>query len=1087
MDNNQSISVFPAADGYIAQFNVTEQSGAKKSKSSDGFEMIVILDRSGSMGQNVSRLLRTVIPDALNNLGLSDETLIHLITFDSRVEYFHKPISFFKTCDIHAQGCTQMTQAIVQLGKLLESIPQNKNIRILTISDGGLNDQTETAKTSSRVFKQFSGKLNCSSQAIRYNTSSYGQPDTKGLSSVLQFNTSGESHLLDIDYTNALASTASKIVEMFENDGLDTVVKLECSSNIFLNVPWGNPTNKINLLKGENTFWLTQIPENLTLDGHSVKVYVGDRLDISSFGTILKTKVNHFMKQLKLLKVVGTAQSNDEVFKILDYFQKLEKSFNTMDVDIREILKDRGLGARVQFFKELVKRKNRSIVARMSEIANDDKVGQLNSAQQATYLRTADVTTNSKSLAKRAIKSGLDFDSVTRQEVRNMKSHLDELKDVDDENHYKSFYNLDSTLGGIYTVCELDDNEGTLDELSASDILQMINIVGIPCESIVGDFPDPMCYRVHKLQLGSFVSVSDMMMVLETGNKLTSPYGDKKEITNVIPFFDDDRIHRFLMKYAPSILEYTCSIGMRRMIMDVPKTYVYTLLAGVWTIVEDINLDKSNINLDVFTKLVHTFDVGVGNMFNHVSNFIVDQDPHLSYYIGNNGITNMISPLIDLVKNNKTDNIHRILSALYSFEVYQATRKIFKGDDAHTKKLELLNDLLGINFDTYSTPLSEDFEDNIEPNSKIHHTSYYVNNEIFDNLLKRMGYIKFATLLPDLLTGAVNRDMDMMKEITQISDETIKKSLKLDFDVREFMFYCTVQSLIYDSKVARVDDDNKKMKILDCTSKVHIDNMVTEYVERQYRNKYSADLAIKGKREHQKLSEILVEKMITADQMKDFVDLFKNGLTKNTTVEVISDTYKLGYTELRDRLFDNNENVPHRKEKLWILVLGTGPQGQPIWNNGNVLRMNMKELESKFEGVDSTELWIKIKDIYIQRNLHIYRASPDGNDMPNRHSHCNGKPSYWAYGYKTLEDYITNITTAEWDEYKETHKDCCGVIRWINNQNKSTSYLDAVSSQSKSTSYLDAVNGQSKSTSYSSAIKFKKLKKNSSKNAQSSR
>ena len=1032
MDQNQSMSVYPAADGFIAQFNVVETE-IKKENFSNGLEMIVILDRSGSMGQNVRRLVQTIIPQSLTNLGFAGTDKIHLITFDSELDYHYISVNNLQTCPIQARGVTKMASAILKLDNLLSTMI-DKNVRILTISDGEIHDATQTVNYASDVFNKYSGKINCSSRAIRYSTSS-SEPDTRGLSSILQFNTSGTSSLLNIHYSNSLRNTSDQISHMYENDGLGCAVKLECDQNLFMTSPWSEPMHSISLPKGANTFWLNDIPTNVTIDGVQVNINVGEKLDVTSFGTVLKTKVDHFLKQLKLLKVVNTTQSNDEINKILTYFQKLEKSFNSMDVNVASILNDKGLGARVRFFKELIKKKNKSVVAKMSEIANDDKVGKLNSAQQATYLRTADVSTNSKSLAKRAIKSGLDFDTVIQNEVKNMKAHLSELDTIDDENHYKSFYNLESTLGGIRTVCELDDEEGTLEELSASDILQMLNVVGIPCKSIVGDFPDPMCYRVSKLQLGSFVSISDMMMVLETGNKLTSPYGDKAEITNVIPFFDDDRVHRFLIKYAPTMLEYTCSIGMRRMIMDIPKTYVYTLLAGVWNIVGDINNDKSDVNLDIFTKLVHTFDIAVGNMFSHITPYVVDQDPVLSYYIGNNGITNMISPLLTLVKEGKTENIHRILSALYSFEVYQATRKIFKGDDAHTKKLELLNELVGIDFDKYSTPLSQDFEDDIDPNTKEHHKLYHVNNSVFDKLLERMEYIKYSTLLPSLLSGAVNDDMEIMKTIPKIDDNTVKHSLQLDYDVRTFMFYCTVQSLMYDSKVARVDDENNKMKIVDCANKDYADNMVTEYVERQYKNKYSADLAIKGKREHQTLSTELVEAMVTTTSPPEFIRLFKEGMTKNTTMEVISDTYKLGYVELRDRLFDPSENVPKRQQKLWILVLGTAAQNETVWNHGNVLRMNMKDLEQKFKNVGAEEIWGKIKDIYIQRNLHIYRASPDGNDMPNRHSHCNGKPSYWAHGYKTLEDYIENVSVEEWEEYKQVHKECCGVIRYINRYN----------------------------------------------------
>jgi hypothetical protein len=67
------------------------------------------------------------------------------------------------------------------------------------------------------------------------------------------------------------------------------------------------------------------------------------------------------------------------------------------------------------------------------------------------------------------------------------------------------------------------------------------------------------------------VSLSDVLTVLDMGQKLKHPY-NTEEIINVIPIFDDDRIHKFLRKYAPTILEYICSIGMRRIISDIPNT-----------------------------------------------------------------------------------------------------------------------------------------------------------------------------------------------------------------------------------------------------------------------------------------------------------------------------------------------------------------------------------------------------------------------------------------------------------------------------------------------------------------------------------
>jgi hypothetical protein len=46
--------------------------------------------------------------------------------------------------------------------------------------------------------------------------------------------------------------------------------------------------------------------------------------------------------------------------------------------------------------------------------------------------------------------------------------------------------------------------------------------------------------------------------------------------------------------------------------------------------VEKVNNDKSNANIDLFKKLVKTFDLAVGNYFNHIMPYIKQQDEHLS-------------------------------------------------------------------------------------------------------------------------------------------------------------------------------------------------------------------------------------------------------------------------------------------------------------------------------------------------------------------------------------------------------------------------------------------------------------------------
>jgi hypothetical protein len=107
--------------------------------------------------------------------------------------------------------------------------------------------------------------------------------------------------------------------------------------------------------------------------------------------------------------------------------------------------------------------------------------------------------------------------------------------------------------------------------------------------------------------------LGDLMYVLDQSpDNVLKPPGFDEEITNVIPVFEDPRIAKFLKKYAPSLLEFTFSIGMRRMIAEVPMTITYTMIAGVRGIIPVINKNKSSVNVEILSKFVSTLDSFAG-------------------------------------------------------------------------------------------------------------------------------------------------------------------------------------------------------------------------------------------------------------------------------------------------------------------------------------------------------------------------------------------------------------------------------------------------------------------------------------------
>lgn len=193
---NINLDLFKFDDNYLCKINLPEDINGT---SSNDITTIIILDKSGSMSGSINKLTKLFLPELFSKLNYKENESITFITFSNNSEiitYDFKEIS--SGINIEANGGTYMKPALQNLNNFLENININKKVRILSVSDGDLFDQIETVNYSSEVVNTIKNKdLLVNSQAIRFFTSSC-QPDTRGLSSCLQFSNVTEPKLIDI-------------------------------------------------------------------------------------------------------------------------------------------------------------------------------------------------------------------------------------------------------------------------------------------------------------------------------------------------------------------------------------------------------------------------------------------------------------------------------------------------------------------------------------------------------------------------------------------------------------------------------------------------------------------------------------------------------------------------------------------------------------------------------------------------------------------------------------------------------------------------------------------------------------------------
>jgi len=255
-----NLNIFPVGNNesnapFIGQIEINENEIKKLKNNNDKtkpvnyfennvsnqIETIIILDTSASMGKLVNKTIRDYIPKSLKKLGYKLNDVINLITFSSYSNIYKLTLNDMKSSKLTYEECTYMAEGINNLKTIItKSLKnnQNKQFRIIAISDGALHDQENTIKKSSELallLKEYQNLI--STTAFRMFTSS-SQPDTRGLTSILRLNTNNDAKLIDIDFANYEYSDeiVSDIISSSIKDdlGLNTLLRLNDNDDIFL-------------------------------------------------------------------------------------------------------------------------------------------------------------------------------------------------------------------------------------------------------------------------------------------------------------------------------------------------------------------------------------------------------------------------------------------------------------------------------------------------------------------------------------------------------------------------------------------------------------------------------------------------------------------------------------------------------------------------------------------------------------------------------------------------------------------------------------------------------------------------------------
>lgn len=443
----------------------------------------------------------------------------------------------------------------------------------------------------------------------------------------------------------------------------------------------------------------------------------------------------------------------------------------------------------------------------------------------------------------------------------------------------------------------------------------------------------------------------------------------------------------------------------------------------------DLNKNRLTVHLETFKNLISTASSFVGKYYDHIEEHLKDKDcGYNGYFLDNNGIGNLIVPLIRVYSKKNHEAVKKIpdiLRSIYSYEVWKGISKQFRSEKKFNDIVkEMLCKLLNIDLELATVKVSSHFE--TEPKRIKFSDEFEINTEYLDELTQSLYYHNYMSILPQLLTAVTSGQLEDIKNIPEMTKRSTMINFGIDYSYKQFIFLNVFQALRYPRTSDRVDFKAKTMKILDVKYHDEIIEDVKKYVREQFEAQYYYDVKAKRRQEEREMAHTIVDKLINETSYQAMVNIWKNGITRNNIIYKIANSSSNGFKQLCKKVVDLSVNIPLRSKIIKILLLGIDADNQVVYNNGQLVDIkNIKKYKRRFLVTETVKDWDEIEEQFNDRPIHIYR------DKPNRRGHGNKNKSFWARGYKHPFDFYETLTSEERVEYFNNHNRCCDSLNLL--------------------------------------------------------
>jgi hypothetical protein len=935
---------------------------------------LFIVDVSGSMGKSASVIVNEILPAVV-----PPDEVVDVILFSDRQNHYECISINLKNIKV-TQGSTFMGDIPDRCVAFIQKYPESQ---IVIITDGDVNDREEVFARSAMIKSKIPISASVQVLPIRFCNSNIANPDTKAVMSIGMMSTS----LVEPVDTWTIEEITVKLVSFLAQGGCLTKL---CASVPCLRRFPGDDLQKELYIKNGDVFFVGCSLSEINLSLHKIEENIDlsvDFCDLSSEDEIrpLLTLIHNRMRINAVMN-----QPSQHLFEFVDrlsaYMNQKESVVADPNVKPSTLL-------RLEVIKQQLTRSSKSLLSKMAQLKNEDRVTQFNSQQQASFLRGDDHSRATKDLAKRQATQNVDIDFTNsiRREICNLKlsgKNIPVLSENSKAELTASFYSTETMFDVLQTICSSDAN--VLNQMSLENMLTLLGGTGLAFRSSVRTLADPWIFRMEEIYLDCFLSQSDLCAAkiqAGAGIPILTP-GTKKPITGVVPVAlskVDELLLSFYTQACPSLNRIHSSVAMMGLASELPFSDLALQASALLALAYQIQ--RSSCTSREFQFLKSLLATVIRTTTTQGASYFADLRKNLKpeYFTGENNITGVLKPMLIWLLNPTTELIPELVRLELRWRV-KSRAKYLKVDDDTT----MIAKLVGIaaenntNVQALFTPEPSDV--------------YFHDQVDWDGLKERTSEWRcgFHSSSPYVL-------FENLYRLTQSSTvEEFRGSVGggggSGGSVDVFGFDLSMSYLIVDVfNTPKIVNNGKIAPLLQTDPEIQ--TYFRDIVRNHHRSLYENQLCSK-EAEEKKLTR---ERNLIELQEAKTVDLFVNLLRERSFTPHDADVLSV--------LVENT--CVERQMKLWTFIVGRdfNDNNVVLWNDGHMLRLSPKILKSLQEKFDS-EHWTRLMDVKRTCRTHIYR---DGDR--NRHGFSNDCPSYWALGFETPDEMKASLSEEEWKIY----------------------------------------------------------------------